>query len=88
MKLENNASELLMRTFTKGKFGYTRLSKVAGCQQKVPHKWLVSASYSAWHFFADDVFLKKISLDCPLTLTTQPSTSNISDNPGYTGGPF
>ena len=30
-------------------------------------------------------FLKfyKISLDWPLTLTTQPSTSKLSDNPGY-----
>ena len=28
-----------------------------------------------WHF------LNKISLDWPLTLTTQPSTSRLSDNP-------
>ena len=31
-----------------------------------------------WHF------LNKISLDWPLTLTTQPPTSKLSDNPGYT----
>ena len=27
------------------------LSKVAGCRQKLPPTWLVSAGYSAWHFF-------------------------------------
>ena len=42
--------------------------------------WLVSACYSAWHFFMDGVFLNEISLDLPLTLTTQPSTSKLSDN--------
>ena len=57
------------------------LSKVAVCQRKLPPTWLVSASYSAWHFFTDGTFLNKISLDWPLTLTTQPSTSNLSDNP-------
>ena len=29
------------------------LSKVAGCRRKLPPTWLVSAGYSAWHFFAD-----------------------------------
>ena len=28
--------------------------------------------------------LNKISLDWPLTLTTQPSPSKLSDNPGFT----
>ena len=32
------------------------LSKVAGCQQKSPSTWLVSASYSASHFFMDGHF--------------------------------
>ena len=49
-----------MRTLTKGKFGYTRLSKVAGYWGKVPPTWLVQACYSAWHFFADDVFKENI----------------------------
>ena len=31
------------------------LSKVAGCQQKPLSTWLVSAGYSAWHFFMDGV---------------------------------
>ena len=55
----------------------TSLSKVAGCRRKSPPilGWLVSAGYSAWHF------LNKISLDWALTLTTQPSTSKLSDNP-------
>ena len=57
------------------------LSKVAGCRRKSPPTWLVSAGYSAWHFFTGSVFLKKISLDWSLTLTTQPSTSKHSDNP-------
>ena len=32
------------------------LSKVASCRQKSLPTWLVSASYSAWHFFTDGVF--------------------------------
>ena len=32
------------------------LSKVAGCRQKSPPTWLVSAGYSAWHFFTDGLF--------------------------------
>ena len=32
------------------------LSKVSGCRWKSPPTWLVSAGYSAWHFFMDDVF--------------------------------
>ena len=57
------------------------LSKVASCQQKMPPTWLVWASYSAWQFFTDGIFLNKIFLDWPLTLKTQPSTSKLSDNP-------
>ena len=52
------------------------LSKVAGCRRNLPPTWSVSASYSAWHFFMDGIFLK-ISLDWPLTLTTQLSISKI-----------
>ena len=35
------------------------LSKVAGCQGKSPPSWLVSACYSAWHFFTNGFFYKK-----------------------------
>ena len=34
----------------------SRLLKVASCRRKLPPIWLVSASYSAWHFFTDGVF--------------------------------
>ena len=54
------------------------LSKVAGCPRKLLPNWLELAGYSAWRF------LNEISLDWPLTLTTQPSTSKLSDNRGYT----
>ena len=63
-------------------FVYGGLSKVAGCWRKSPPTWLVSASYSAWHFFTDGVFQIKY----PLTLTTQPSTSKLSDSPGMGKG--
>ena len=62
------------------------LSKVAGCWRKSPPTWLVSAGYSAWYFFTDG-FLNKMSLDWPLTLTTQSSTSKLSDNPGASPPP-
>ena len=35
---------------------YAGLSKVASCRQKSSPTWLVSAGYSAWHFFTDDIF--------------------------------
>ena len=35
------------------------LSKVAGCRQISPPTQLVSADYSAWHFFMDGIVLKK-----------------------------
>ena len=57
----------------------TGLSKVAGCWQKSPPTWLVLAGHSVWHFFTDGVFFYKISLDWLPILTTQPSTSNLSD---------
>ena len=38
------------------KWGCSGLSKVTGCQRKSPLTWLVSAGYSAWHFFTDGVF--------------------------------
>ena len=50
---------------------YLGLSKGAGCRRKSWPTWLVSAGYSDWHFFTDGIFLNKISLDWPLTLTTQ-----------------
>ena len=37
-------------------YHYAGLSKEAGCQRKSPPIWLVSAGYSAWHFFTDGVF--------------------------------
>ena len=58
-----------------------------GCQKqpaaskKTLPTWLVWASYSAWQFFTDGIFLNKIFLDWLLTLTTQPSASKLSDNP-------
>ena len=66
--------------------GRTGLSNVAGCRRKSPPTWLVSVCYSAWHFSTDNVFLSKISLDWPLTLKTQPSTSKLSDNLEETEG--
>ena len=59
------------------------LSKVASCQGESPPTWLISASYSAWHFFKDGIFLNKTSLDWSLSLTTQRSTSKLSDNPAW-----
>ena len=59
------------------------LSKVAGCRRKSPPTKLVSAGYSAWHFFTDGVFLNKISLDWLLILITQPSISKLCDNATY-----
>ena len=31
-------------------------SKVAGCRRKLLPTWLVSAGYSAWHFFMGGLF--------------------------------
>ena len=62
---------------------WTGLSKVASCRRKSPPTWSVSAGYSVWHFFTDGIFLNKTSLDWPLTLTTQPSISKLSDNPDH-----
>ena len=60
------------------------MSKVAGCQQKSPPTWLVSASYSASHFFTDGDFKQNIPGLAANTLITQPSTSKRSDNPVVT----
>ena len=55
---------------------YAGLSKVAGCLVSIC--WLLCLAFLyRWRF------LNKISLAWPLTLTTQPSTSNLSDNPLY-----
>ena len=35
------------------------LSKVASCMANFAPTWLVSAGYSAWHFFTDGIFLIK-----------------------------
>ena len=35
---------------------FTGLSKVGGFRRKLLPIWLVSASYSAWHFFTDGIF--------------------------------
>ena len=55
------------------------VSKVAGCWWKSLLTWLILVDYSAWHFFTYGVFVKT-SLDWPLTLTTELSTSNLLDN--------
>ena len=55
----------------------SRLSKVAGCQWKSPLTWLVSA----YRFLHGWLFLNKISLDWKGTLTTQPCTSKLSNDP-------
>ena len=31
------------------------LSEVASCEQKSPPTWLISAGYSAWHFFLKNI---------------------------------
>ena len=60
------------------------LSEVAGCQQKslTPLTYLVTTlgQLLCLAFLYGWLFLTKISLDWPLTLTTQPSTSKLSDN--------
>ena len=44
--------------------------------------WLVSAGYSAWHFFTGGIFKINIpALAAYFNLTTQASTSKLSDNP-------
>ena len=69
--------------FTDENLAHPGLSKEAGCWQKSPPTWLVLAGYSDWHFLKDGVFLNKISLDWSPTLTTQPSTSKLFDNPAH-----
>ena len=63
---------------------YPGLSKVSGCRRKLPPTWLVLAGYPGWHFFT----LNKISLNWLLTLTSQPSISNLSGNPVYPAKPL
>ena len=60
---------------------FTGLLKVAGSRRNSPPTWLVLARYSALRFFTDGVFSNIISLDWPLTLTTQLSILKLSDNP-------
>ena len=59
------------------------LLKIASCRRKSPPTCMVSIGWLLclavlyrWRF------LNKISMDWPLTLTTQPSTSKLSNNPG------
>ena len=59
----------------------TGLSKVAGCRGKSPPTWLGIGHVLCLAFLYGWCFLNKISLDWPLTLTTQLSTSKLSDNP-------
>ena len=59
-----------------------RCQKWPAANEKLLPTWLISAGYSAWHFYGRH-FLNKISLNWPLTLPTQPSTSKLSDNPAY-----
>ena len=61
------------------------LSKVEYCWRKSPPTWLLTAGYSAWPFFFYGwCFLNKIFLDWLLILTTQLTTSKLSDNPDVT----
>ena len=65
------------------------LSQVADCQQKslTPLTYLVSIGQLLFlAFLYGWLFLTKISLDWLLTLTTQPSTSKLSDNPDCQSG--
>ena len=41
------------------KLGLAGLSKVATCRRKLPPTWLISADYSAWHFFTGGIFKMK-----------------------------
>ena len=50
------------------------LAKIAAYLVSIGQLLCLAVLY-IWHF------LNKISLDWPLTLTTQPSTSKLSDNP-------
>ena len=66
------------------KFSFSVLSKVAGCRVKVA-SYLVSIGQPlCLEFLYTWCFLNKISPDRLLTLTTQPSTSKLSDNPAFT----
>ena len=48
---------LFLKFLKNSEFPYlSGLSKVTGCRRKSPPTWLVSAGYSAWHFFMDVVF--------------------------------
>ena len=49
---------------------WTGLSKVADCRQKSPPTWLVSASYSAGHFFMDGRLLWQLGRVLQNFLTT------------------
>ena len=61
-------------------FVQSGLSKVAGCQQKSLPTWLVIWPATLLGISLWMRFLNKISLDWPLTLTTQQSTSKLSPN--------
>ena len=62
----------------------TGLSKVACELSAKIAAYLVSVSWLlCLAFLYGWYFLNKIFLDWPLTLTTQPSTSKLSDNPEY-----
>ena len=56
---------------------------MAGCRRKIASYLVGIGRLLCLAFLYGRHFLKKISLDWPLTLTTQPSTSKLSDNPAY-----
>ena len=56
---------------------------MAGCRQKIATYLVGIGRLLCLAFLYRRHFFKKISLDWPLTLTTQPSTSKLSDNPAY-----
>ena len=72
-------TRLLPEMYSIQSYHYSRVVKSTQLPAKFA-TYLVLAGYSAWHFFNRWHFLNKISLDWPLTLTTQPSISNLSDN--------
>ena len=58
-----------------------RVVKSSRLQLKIPAYLVSIGQLLCLAFLYGWRFLNKISLDWPLTLTTQPSTSKLSDNP-------
>ena len=63
--------------------GTSGLSKLASCRQKIAAYLVRIGQLLCLAFLYGWRFLNKISLDWPLTLTTQPSSSKLFDNPAH-----